>query len=91
MDPHWERDPLPTWVFTARRAEKVTLYRSTPLSQNGRLVLTPSPSGKTSLVYSLAGELGLDIYDVSLSSEGCVIGSPLHVLVNPRIEWTTTQ
>jgi hypothetical protein len=23
MDPHWERDPFPTWVFAARRAEKV--------------------------------------------------------------------
>jgi len=28
------------------------------------------PSGKTSLIHSLAGELGLDIYVVSLSSKG---------------------
>jgi hypothetical protein len=32
-------------------------------------------SGKTSLIHSLAGELGLDIYVVSLSSKGCVFGS----------------
>jgi hypothetical protein len=35
-------------------------------------VLTSSLSGKTSLIHSLAGELGLDIYVVSLSSKGCV-------------------
>ena len=29
-----------------------------------------SVSGKTSLIHSLAGELGLDIYVVSLSSKG---------------------
>jgi hypothetical protein len=29
-----------------------------------------SLSGKTSLIHSLAGELGLDIYVVSLSSKG---------------------
>ena len=34
-------------------------------------------SGKTSLIHSLAGELGLDIYVVSLSSKGCVFGCPL--------------
>jgi chaperone BCS1 len=33
-------------------------------------------SGKTSLIHSLAGELGLDIYVVSLSSKG--YGSHLH-------------
>lgn len=32
-----------------------------------------SRSGKTSLIHSLAGELGLDIYVVSLSSKGYVI------------------
>jgi hypothetical protein len=41
-------------------------------------VLTSSLSGKTSLILSLAGELGLDIYAVSLSSKGCVIGSFPH-------------
>jgi hypothetical protein len=41
-------------------------------SRNGRHVLTSSLSGKTSLIHSLAGELGLDIYVVSLSSKGCV-------------------
>lgn len=30
----------------------------------------PTHSGKTSLIHSLAGELGLDIYVVSLSSKG---------------------
>jgi len=33
-------------------------------------VLTSSLSGKTSFILSLAGELGLDIYTVSLSSKG---------------------
>ena len=33
------------------------------------------PSGKTSLIHSLVGELGLGIYVVSLSSRGCVFGS----------------
>ena len=32
-------------------------------------------SGKTSLIHSLAGELGLDIYVVSLSSKGYVCRS----------------
>jgi len=46
----------------------------TPISRNTydghRLVLTSLLSGKTSLILSLAGELGLDIYSVSLSSKG---------------------
>jgi chaperone BCS1 len=29
-------------------------------------------SGKSSLIHALAGELGLDIYVVSLSTKGCV-------------------
>ena len=46
-------------------------------------VLTPSLSGKTSFILSLAGELGLDIYTVSLSSKGCVlIGSFPHCRAN---------
>jgi DNA polymerase III delta prime subunit len=32
-------------------------------------------SGKTSLIHALAGELGLDIYVVSLSMKGCVLFS----------------
>ena len=48
-----------------------------PLSQNGSHLanhaLTPSLSGKTSFILSLAGELGLDIYSVNLSSKGCVV------------------
>jgi hypothetical protein len=32
-------------------------------------------SGKTSLIHSLAGELGLDIYVVSLSSKGSVFAT----------------
>ena len=47
----------------------------TLISRNGDHVLTSSLSGKTSLIHSLAGELGLDIYVVSLSSKGCVFGS----------------
>jgi chaperone BCS1 len=35
--------------------------------------LTSTFSGKTSLIHSLAGKLGLDIYVVSLSSKGCAI------------------
>jgi hypothetical protein len=34
------------------------------------LPITLTFSGKTSLIHSLAGELGLDIYVVSLSSKG---------------------
>ena len=67
-DPVMERNPLPTWVSTARCAGKVR-----PYPRFGCHVLTSSLSGKTSLIYSIAGELGLDIYVVSLSSKGCVI------------------
>lgn len=35
-----------------------------------------SYSGKTSLIHSLAGELGLDIYVVSLSAKGSVFHIP---------------
>jgi hypothetical protein len=52
------------------------------MSRNGDHVLTSSLSGKTSLIHSLAGELGLDIYVVSLSSKGCVFGSSPHYPVN---------
>ena len=46
-------------------------------------VLTSLLSGKTSLILSLAGELGLDIYTVGLSSKGCgVIGSSPHYRAN---------
>ena len=34
--------------------------------------------GKTSLIHSLAGKLGLDIYVVSLSSKVCVFGPSPH-------------
>lgn len=36
----------------------------------GFFILRPFYSGKTSLIHSLAGELGLDIYVVSLSAKG---------------------
>jgi chaperone BCS1 len=39
---------------------------------HGLLILIELHSGKTSLIHSLAGELGLDIYVVSLSSKGYV-------------------
>jgi hypothetical protein len=65
------RNPLPSRVFAARRPGKVCPSR--PLPKKGGHVLTSSLSGKTSLIHSLAGELGLDIYVVSLSSKGCVI------------------
>ena len=45
-------------------------------------VLTSSLSGKTSLIHSIASELGLDIYVVSLSSKGCVFDPSLYYLVN---------
>jgi hypothetical protein len=48
------------------------LFRFIRLSAD-RLILIclfKTHSGKTSLIHSLAGELGLDIYVVSLSSKG---------------------
>jgi chaperone BCS1 len=64
-----KRDTLSTWVSAAWCARKV---RAVPIAQKGGHALTtsPTPSGKTSLIHSLAGELGMDIYVVSLSSKG---------------------
>lgn len=45
-------------------------------------MLMSCSSGKTSLIQSLAGELGLDIYVVSLSSKGCVFSSSPHYPVD---------
>ena len=64
------RDTLPPWLPLARCTREV---RSCPKLDSCADV-TPQ-SGKTSLIHSLAGELGLDIYVVSLSSKGCVFGS----------------
>jgi len=68
MEPYSKRDTVQAWVSAAWRAGKVGIY-----PEMGDHVLTSSISGKTSLIHSLAGELGLDIYVVSLSSKGCVI------------------
>lgn len=40
------------------------------VSRNRGHILTPSSSGKTSLIYSIASELGLDIFVLILSSKG---------------------
>jgi hypothetical protein len=42
----------------------------TPFSRIRTSPANAASSGKTSLIHSLAGELGLDIYVVSLSSKG---------------------
>ena len=64
-----ERNTLPTWVFATRSAGEVRSY-----ARNGKSCADVIHfSGKTSLIHSLAGELGLDIYVVSLSSKGCAI------------------
>lgn len=44
----------------------------TIVSKHGKHVLKASFSGKTSLISSLAGELGLDICVLNMSSKGCV-------------------
>jgi hypothetical protein len=64
-----KRDTLSTWVSATWCARKV---RAVPIAQKRWSWLTSSPtqSGKTSLIHSLAGELGMDIYVVSLSSKG---------------------
>jgi hypothetical protein len=62
--------PFRRGVSAARCAGKVRPIPDLGVSCH---VLTSSLSGKTLLIHSLAGELGLDIYVVSLSSKGCVI------------------
>jgi len=64
----WSRDTLPSWISFARCSRKVCVVMLDSLA-----ILTLyryGHSGKTSLIHSLAGELGLDIYVVSLSSKG---------------------
>jgi len=62
-----------------------TAYQEgTTVSKNGEYVLTAPFSGKTSLIYSLAGELGLDICVLILSSKGYAYSSSPNNLVNPR-------
>ena len=64
------RNTLSSWLPLAWCTREV---RSCP-ELDSCADVTPQ-SGKTSLIHSLAGELGLDIYVVSLSSKGCVFGS----------------
>ena len=67
------RDTFPPWLPFSWCAREV---RSCPARHSS--VEVTLQSGKTSLIHSLAGELGLDIYVVSLSSKGCVVfGSSL--------------
>jgi len=54
----------------------------TTVSKHGKYVLKASFSGKTSLIISLAGELGLDICVLILSSKGCVYSCSYHNSVN---------
>lgn len=62
------RDSLPPRISSLWRTRKVSgavHFRSSLFSWR-------EFSGKTSLIHSLAGELGLDIYVVSLSAKGYV-------------------
>jgi len=53
-------------LFLQWYAERGIPYR------RGYLLYGVPGSGKTSLIHALAGELGLDIYALSLSAKGCV-------------------
>jgi len=82
------RMELPNTAFKVFHSEEVICCTVFPAGmnwiQNGsfRTYISLICSGKTSLIHSLAGELGLDIYVVSLSSKGCVFHfrPPLHAL-----------
>ena len=63
------RNSIPPGVFTLWRTGQV---RSLCAANVSVCADVSSHSGKTSLIHSLAGELNLDIYVVSLSSKGCV-------------------
>ena|SRR6267154_4254095 len=54
----------------------------TTVSKHGQHLLKASFSGKTSLIYSLAGELRLDICVLNMSSKGCVYSRSHHNSVN---------
>jgi len=65
-------------IFCTACQEGTTLT----VSKHGKHVLKVSFSGKTSLINSIAGELGLDIYVLILSSKGCVYSCSHHNSVN---------
>lgn len=69
MPNHIDRDSLPKRLSSPRCPRKVGLRA---VSRNYLMIAKSGAgcSGKTSLIHSLAGELGLDIYVVSLSSKG---------------------
>ena len=78
-----DRDAVSTWIPAVRSAGKVSLHPYPPQNECHSGHVLTSISGKTSLILSLAGELGLDIYVVSLSSKGCVFGPfPLIIRLN---------
>ena len=66
---HSCRDPVPPWLSASWSSRKVRGHYK-PLSPNSVLIGVLDYSGKTSLIHSIAGELGLDIYVVSLSAKG---------------------
>lgn len=59
------RNPIPERISITWSAWKVRYHLLSSYS-----FMNKFDSGKTSLIHSLAGELGLDIYVVSLSSKG---------------------
>jgi hypothetical protein len=83
MTPFSDRDAVSTWIPAVRNAEKVIVHPYPPRNECHSGHVLTSISGKTSLILSLAGELGLDIYVASLSSKGCVFVSfPLIIRLN---------
>jgi hypothetical protein len=63
------RNSVPPWLSPSRSSRKVRDHYL-HLSPNGVLIGVIEHSGKTSLIHSIAGEFGLDIYVVSLSAKG---------------------
>ena len=63
------RNSVPPWLPPSWSSWEVCDFYP-DLSPNSVLIGVFDYSGKTSLIHSVAGELGLDIYVVSLSAKG---------------------